>query len=354
MGESLFVKHDEEKLNVNKIKENLTNITNKVFVLEQKKVEIDLILQKQLNEIEQINKMNMSELKNKQSLLHHTKMEYTKCCQKINILKAKYSTMAPSESGDGDNEHSQVYIMIKMAQTKQELQDKGNMLDAEIRKSEKELKLLFKSLKHLNHGNNLYRKSLHNQTKDCDDETNEDKDELEQMKMTLTNKYRKVSNSLLKNKETLKHLKHNIASNEHKMSLLSQQSETLAAHILKYQENDERLNKKLKQQKERLQRALNELKNNETENENDKLVQLKELKRKQKAIVDVVGYLDEIMQANNIHIDGLNQISSKKNDRSSSSSTTTTTISSAASSRPSTSCSTTSAISIVSLCPDFN
>merc|ERR1719361_1074735 len=138
--------------------------------------------------------MNMSELKNKQSVLHHTKMEYTKCCQKINILKAKYSTMAP-KSGDGDEEHSQVYIMIKMAQTKQELQDKGNMLDAEIRKSEKELKLLFKSLKHLNHGNKLYRNSLHNQK---DDET-EDRDELEQMKMTLSNKYRKVSNSLLKN-----------------------------------------------------------------------------------------------------------------------------------------------------------
>merc|ERR1719411_1815746 len=150
--EALFVKHAEEKLNVNKIKQNLCDIADKVFTLEEKKIELDLILQKQLNEIEQINKMNMSELKNKQNLLHHTKMEYTKCCQKINILKAKYSTMAPNAGVDGeDNEHSQVYIMIKMAQTKQELQDKGDMLDAEIRKSEKELKLLSKSLRHLNH-----------------------------------------------------------------------------------------------------------------------------------------------------------------------------------------------------------
>merc|ERR1711920_1162840 len=141
--------------------------------------------------------------------------------------------------------------------------------------SEKELKSLFKSLKHLNHGNNLYRNSLHNQK---DDEPEEDRDELEQMKMTLSNKYRKVSNSLLKNKETLKHLKNNIASNEQKMSLLSQQSQTLANHIVKYQENDEKLNKKLKQQKERLQRALNALKEHGNDYESDKFVQLKDLK----------------------------------------------------------------------------
>jgi len=273
----------------------------------------------------------------------------------INILKAKYSTMAPSNDGGEDNEHSQVYIMIKMAQTKQELRDRGDFLDAEIRKSEKELKLLSKSLRHLNHGNKLYRNSLSNQAKDAE-ASEEDKDGLEQMKMQLTNKYRKISNSLLKNKEILKQLRNNIAANESKMSLLSQEAQTMANHIVKYQANDAKLNKKLKQQKDKLMRALNELKNNE--NVSDKLIQLKDIKRRQKAIVDVVGYLDEIMQANSIHIDGLSQITtsnvkSSKNDRSVSSTASTTSMSSVASSRPSTSCSTTSAISIVSLCPDF-
>merc|ERR1712204_141642 len=256
----------------------------------------------------------------------------------INILKAKYSTMAPVNDGGEDNEHSQVYIMIKMAQTKQELRDRGDFLDAEIRKSEKELKLLSKSLRHLNHGNKLYRNSLSNQAKDAE-ASEEDKDGLEQMKMQLTNKYRKISNSLLKNKEILKQLRNNIAANESKMSLLSQEAQTMANHIVKYQANDAKLNKKLKQQK-------------------DKLMQLKDIKRRQKAIVDVVGYLDEIMQANSIHIDGLSQITTSngkasKNDRSVSSTASTTSMSSVASSRPSTSCSTTSAISIVSLCPDF-
>ena len=371
MKNELYVTHDEEKLNVNKIKGQLTEITDKVFLLENKKVELNMILQKQLNEIEQINKINSTELKNKQNILHSTKMEYTKCQQKINTLRAKYATLSArirGSSDDGDDkEKSQVYIMIKMAQTKQELIDRGNTLDVEIRKSEKELKLLYKSLRHLNHGNALYRQSLHSTS--TTDLTEEDQ-ELEQIKMELTNKYRKISNSLHQKREMLKQLKGNIDNNESRMRMLTQQCQQMEIHIGKYMENDEKLNKKLEKQKEKLQRAVKDLekykKNMNVDVDGNKLLMLKDVRRKEKSIIEMIKYLDDILQQNNVHIDGLEEIRSyygnendsmrmiRKSGRRSGSVSSSMSVVSESSSRPSTtSTNVSSAMSIVSLSPQF-
>eukprot|EP01083_Nonionella_stella_P285286 971089_1 len=354
----LFIGHDEEKLNVHKIKNSLHEITGKVFVLESKKVELRLTAQKQMNEIEQINKMNATELKNKQNILHSIKMEHTKCQQKINTLKAKYSTLsAHTEGEDGENEHSQVYVMIKMAQTKQELTDKGNSLDKEIRVKEKELKLLFKSLRHLNHGNALYRKSLHTANKDADED-----DETEQLKMELTNKYRKVTALLHKRKDVLKELKNKVMEDENAIVALNQQTMALSEYIHKYEANESKLDRKLKQQKEKLKRAQKELsKIMEREQVNDNpSLQLKDLKRKQKSMVETLKYLDDILQTNNIHIEELAELTTKQkrnstqSDRRSSSGTSSSS-SSVVSSRPSTSSTvaSSSSVSIVSLSPQF-
>ena len=114
--QALYVQHDEEKLNVNKIKLGLRDITERVFVLENNKVELSLLLQKQANDMEQVHKLNSTELKNRQNLLHCTKMEYTKCAQKIHTLKAKYETLAarlPSDGGDDGDENSGTVVCLK-------------------------------------------------------------------------------------------------------------------------------------------------------------------------------------------------------------------------------------------------
>jgi len=368
--QSLYVMHDEEKLNVNKIKLVLRDITERVFVLENKKVELSLILQKQLNDMEQIHKLNSTELKNRQNLLHCTKMEYTKCQQKIHTLKAKYETLSarlPGGSDDGDETggKSQVYIMIKMAQNKQELQDRGNSLDAAIRKSERELKLLYKSLRHLNHGNQLYRKSLHSQSssKAADSEHAQENDEMEQLKMSLSNKHRKITNSLYKHKERLKQIRNSLDSNQSRLGLMVQQSETLQNHIAKYSEKEIALNRKLEQQKAKLQRAVQVLREKTKNEELPTALKVVELKRREKSMLEMLKYLDEILQSNNIHIEELSQIAdsgSKKERKTASNATSnvhtadSSLASSVCSSRPSTSSTVASSVvSIVSLSPQF-
>ncbi len=55
------------------------------------------------------------------------------------------------------HEHSQAYYVIKAAQEREELQRKGDELNAKILKSEKELKALDNTLSHLKNRNSKYR-----------------------------------------------------------------------------------------------------------------------------------------------------------------------------------------------------
>jgi len=60
------------------------------------------------------------------------------------------------------NEHSQAYYIIKAAQEREELQRKGDELNAKIKKSEKELKALDNTINHLKSRNSKYRDSFLN------------------------------------------------------------------------------------------------------------------------------------------------------------------------------------------------
>ncbi len=86
--------------------------------------------------------------------------------KKVNTLRAKYSTLAGKLRGSGDGDpngegsKSQVYYMIKRAQEREELQQKGDALDAQIRKTESDVKKLYNSLRHLVNSNAVRSRHL--------------------------------------------------------------------------------------------------------------------------------------------------------------------------------------------------
>lgn len=65
--------------------------------------------------------------------------------------------MARAEGGET---HSQAYYIIKAAQKREELQRKGDQLDQDIRKCEKEIRALNTTLDHLNARNTAFRESF--------------------------------------------------------------------------------------------------------------------------------------------------------------------------------------------------
>lgn len=61
---------------------------------------------------------------------------------------------------DGDETHSQAYYIIKAAQKREELQRKGDQLDQDVRKCEKEIRALNTTLDHLTARNTAFRESF--------------------------------------------------------------------------------------------------------------------------------------------------------------------------------------------------
>ncbi len=94
-------------------------------------------------------------------------MEMNAIEAKVSALKAKYSTLAgklrgSAGDGGGGEGRSQVYYMIKRAQEREELQNKGDALDRQISHTEKEVRLLYNSCQHLVRSNAAYRDSFRN------------------------------------------------------------------------------------------------------------------------------------------------------------------------------------------------
>ena len=82
---------------------------------------------------------------------------------KIDKLRKRYEilmvAMAPPE-GQEEEEASQTYYVIKAAQEREELQRKGDDLDAKIQKAEREIKALENTLKLMNGRNEVVRKGF--------------------------------------------------------------------------------------------------------------------------------------------------------------------------------------------------
>lgn len=75
-------------------------------------------------------------------------------------LQGKYEVMSSKQQKEDGEEMSQAYYVIKAAQEREELQRKGDDLDAKIRKAEKEVRALERSLEKLGTKNVDYAKSF--------------------------------------------------------------------------------------------------------------------------------------------------------------------------------------------------
>ncbi len=118
-------------------------------------------MQERENEISVHKDVLKAEFKAAEEERHKIAVELSERLNKVKNLKIKYESLVQKKkSSDGMediNEHSQAYYVIKAAQEREELQRKGDELNAKIIQSEKELKALDNTLNHLKKRNSDYR-----------------------------------------------------------------------------------------------------------------------------------------------------------------------------------------------------
>jgi len=248
--QELAIQHDEMSLEVKRLTELLKTKQDSIYELEQRKLQLELAMKEREKEISLHRDVQRAEYKANEEARHQVAMDLRERQIKLDRCKAKYDTLAGKLRGslgnqDGE-ERTQAYYIIKAAQEREELQTKGDELNNTIRRAEKEILMLAKTLKSLNIRNQQLRESFHTADPEGPDM---------QLKAQLEQKMKQVTDALYKKKSILREI---TADFEERRKLLAELISDIAAVGKEVQSQDKdltALRKQLTEQDLQLQRA---------------------------------------------------------------------------------------------------
>lgn len=155
--EEITVQNDLLLLEVKKLKDLLSAKSDAVFSLENRKQQLLLSLEERKKEISVNRDLIKAEVKALSEDKHRITLELRQRQANVERLKARFEA---STTDDGSEKQSQAYYVIKAAQKREELQRRGDQLDQDVRKCEKEIRALQLTLDHLNARNVAFRESF--------------------------------------------------------------------------------------------------------------------------------------------------------------------------------------------------
>ncbi|NWR63750.1 CCD39 protein, partial [Bucorvus abyssinicus] len=278
--QEMIVEDNLLKLELNRLQDTLCNKTEKVLSLEKQKLELKKAIAERTEEIKIHKAMLDSQIRLVDQERQRISAEFQDRLNKIDKLRCRYEiltvAMMPPE---GEEEKTHAYYVIKAAQEKEALQCEGDDLDAKICKAEKEIVALENTLYVLNNCNSNYRNSFKEVAETS--EEYEEKLKLEEEKRAADEKYRYK-------RRQIKELQENLQSTEKKIdavlkqeALFLEQKKEKEALVLQLKRDIEEQKPKLERvinQCSRLSREIQSLKKMKTETQEERDIDLRELK----------------------------------------------------------------------------
>jgi coiled-coil domain-containing protein 39 len=154
--EDVVVANDLMRLEVRRLKDLLSAKADAVFSLENRRQQLLLSMEERKQEISVHRDVLRADHRTANEEKHKCTMDLRDREKKVDILKARFDAVARGP----DEGHSQSYYIIKAAQQREEMQRKGDELDQDIKRQEREIRALQTTLDHLNARNNAYRNSF--------------------------------------------------------------------------------------------------------------------------------------------------------------------------------------------------
>eukprot|EP01028_Stygiella_incarcerata_P008180 TRINITY_DN3494_c0_g1_i1.p1 TRINITY_DN3494_c0_g1~~TRINITY_DN3494_c0_g1_i1.p1 ORF type:complete len:924 (-),score=333.31 TRINITY_DN3494_c0_g1_i1:209-2881(-) len=156
--EDKLVEHDLLRLKLKKVRENLTEHGEQLLGLQNRKEQLTLALRERVSEARSEVEMRRVETRLVDEEVHKLKIEYAERCGKIERLRSRYENAmekirgmlkkdgSVDDDGAADGEISQATFIVRAAQRREELQQKGDLLDVKIQKLEKEQRAMEKTV----------------------------------------------------------------------------------------------------------------------------------------------------------------------------------------------------------------
>ncbi|XP_061209486.1 coiled-coil domain-containing protein 39 [Neopsephotus bourkii] len=293
--QEMMVEDNLLKLQLNRLQDTLCNKSEKVLTLEKQKLELKKAIAERTEEIKIHKAMLDSQIRLVDQERQRISAEFQDRLNKIYKLRCRYEVltigMTPPE---GEEEKSQTYYVIKAAQDKEALQREGDDLDAKICKAEKEIVALENTLCILNNCNSKYRNSFKEVTETS--EEYEEKLKLEEEKRAADEKHRYKRRQIKELKEKLQTMEKNLDMVLKQEALFQEQKKEKQALVLQ-------LNKDIEEQKPKLERVIKQCsrlsreiqlqKKTKTETQEEKDINLRELKSFNRTIDKLLASLLE-------------------------------------------------------------
>ncbi|KAM9544081.1 coiled-coil domain-containing protein 39 isoform 2-T2 [Guaruba guarouba] len=278
--QEMMVEDNLLKLELNRLQDTLCNKSEKVLTLEKQKLELKKAIAERTEEIKIYKAMLDSQIRLVDQERQRISAEFQDRLNKIYKLRCRYEVltiaMTPPE---GEEEKSQTYYVIKAAQEKEALQCEGDDLDAKICKAEKEIVALENTLCIINNCNSKYRNSFKEVAETS--EEYEEKLKLEEEKRAADKKHRYKQRQIKELKEKLQSMEKGFDMVLKQEALFQEQKKEKQALVLQ-------LNKDIEEQKPKLQRVIKQCsrlsseiqsqKKTKTETQEEKDIDLRELK----------------------------------------------------------------------------
>jgi len=220
--EEAMVSNDVLRLEVKRLRDALNAKADAVFSLSNRKEQLALSMEERKAEIRVHQEVQRAQLRVAEEERHRVTVELGGRRMAVEKLRDKYETLCKVSGVRGDDDDgepkTQAYYMIKAAQKREELQRQGDEMDQDIRKSEKEIKALTATLKHLSGQNTSFR-SAHQRV----ELTGEDAERLKQ----LEDQAKAASDQLFKQKKELARLQTDLEEDGRRLEQVTSQANRL-------------------------------------------------------------------------------------------------------------------------------
>ncbi|NXA08637.1 CCD39 protein, partial [Sapayoa aenigma] len=291
LKQDTMVENNLLKLELKRLQDTLCNKTEKVLSLEKQRLELKKVIAERTEEIKIHKAMVGAQIRLMEQERQRRSAEFQECLNKIDKLRCRYEILTFSMTlPEGEEEKSQAYYVIKAAQEKQALQQEGDELEAKICKAEKDTIALENTLCVLNNCNSNYKNSF-KEVADTSEEQ-EERRKLEEQKRFADETNKNQRRKIKELQGDLQRMEQHLDLVQKQKALFQEQKQEKQDLILQLNKDIEKQKTKLERvmkQCSRLSREIQSLKQNGTETQEERDIDLRELKSFNRTVNQVIA-----------------------------------------------------------------